>query len=57
MTDLNAKSCAESYLDEAIEESFPASDPVSVGHAYTHAPAKSDKESEPHVSESIAQEP
>lgn len=28
----------EAYLDEALEESFPASDPISVSHAYDHAP-------------------
>ena len=39
----DSRSAAERLLDEAIELTFPASDPISVDHAFTSAHDKARK--------------
>jgi hypothetical protein len=34
----------DDYLEEALEETFPASDPIAPGHPSHDSPAKPDKE-------------
>lgn len=55
MPELNAHSSPDAILDEALEESFPSSDPISVSHAYEKAVEQEASESETHPEQTKAE--